>query len=106
MIVTKFVDHYVSTCIRLIVNMFIRVAPLLSTCSVRFSISWINRVCFLSLVLSQMLKRLSYPLTWMEGLTGEKEQDDSSKSSSDKVASLPNSADSHHSSVFSKVFSR
>ncbi|KOC59759.1 Oxidation resistance protein 1 [Habropoda laboriosa] len=50
-----------------------------------------------------MLKRLSYPLSWMEGLTGEKEDD--SKSSSDKVSSLPNSADSHHSSVFSKVFS-
>jgi hypothetical protein len=51
-----------------------------------------------------MLKRLSYPLSWMEGLTGEKE--DESKSISDKVPSLPNSADSHHSSVFSKVFSR
>lgn len=50
-----------------------------------------------------MLKRLSYPLSWMEGLTGEKEDD---KSGSDKVSSLPNSADSHHSSVFSKVFSR
>ncbi|CAL1684367.1 unnamed protein product [Lasius platythorax] len=53
---------------------------------------------------NKMLKRLSYPLSWMEGLTGEKE-DDSSKSISDKVSSLPNSADSHHSSVFSKVFS-
>lgn len=52
-----------------------------------------------------MLKRLSYPLSWMEGLTGEKD-DDSSKSVSDKMSSLPNSADSHHSSVFSKVFSR
>ncbi|XP_017796078.1 PREDICTED: nuclear receptor coactivator 7 isoform X2 [Habropoda laboriosa] len=52
---------------------------------------------------NKMLKRLSYPLSWMEGLTGEKEDD--SKSSSDKVSSLPNSADSHHSSVFSKVFS-
>lgn len=51
-----------------------------------------------------MLKRLSYPLSWMEGLTGEKE--DENKSVSDKVSSLPNSADSHHSSVFSKVFSR
>ncbi|XP_014478019.1 PREDICTED: nuclear receptor coactivator 7 isoform X2 [Dinoponera quadriceps] len=53
---------------------------------------------------NKMLKRLSYPLSWMEGLTGEKE--DESKSISDKVSSLPNSADSHHSSVFSKVFSR
>ncbi|XP_076392430.1 TLD domain-containing protein mustard isoform X3 [Megachile rotundata] len=52
---------------------------------------------------NKMLKRLSYPLSWMEGLTGEKEED--SKSGSDKVSSLPNSADSHHSSVFSKVFS-
>lgn len=52
----------------------------------------------------QMLKRLSYPLSWVEGFTGDKE--DESKSSSDKVPSLPNSADSHHSSVFSKVFSR
>ncbi|GAB1868952.1 Oxidation resistance protein 1 [Camponotus japonicus] len=53
---------------------------------------------------NKMLKRLSYPLSWMEGLTGEKE-DENSKSISDKVSSLPNSADSHHSSVFSKVFS-
>ncbi|XP_020287572.1 nuclear receptor coactivator 7 isoform X3 [Pseudomyrmex gracilis] len=53
---------------------------------------------------NKMLKRLSYPLSWMEGLTGEKD-DDSSKSVSDKMSSLPNSADSHHSSVFSKVFS-
>ncbi|XP_034176829.1 TLD domain-containing protein mustard isoform X6 [Osmia lignaria lignaria] len=53
---------------------------------------------------NKMLKRLSYPLSWMEGLTGEKEED--SKSGSDKISSLPNSADSHHSSVFSKVFSR
>ncbi|XP_076284047.1 TLD domain-containing protein mustard isoform X5 [Lasioglossum baleicum] len=52
---------------------------------------------------NKMLKRLSYPLSWMEGLTGEKE--DENKSGSDKVASLPNSADAHHSSVFSKVFS-
>ncbi|XP_076666758.1 TLD domain-containing protein mustard isoform X8 [Andrena cerasifolii] len=52
---------------------------------------------------NKMLKRLSYPLSWMEGLTGEKE--DENKSGSDKVSSLPNSADSHHSSVFSKVFS-
>ncbi|XP_011702798.1 PREDICTED: nuclear receptor coactivator 7 isoform X4 [Wasmannia auropunctata] len=53
---------------------------------------------------NKMLKRLSYPLSWMEGLTGEKD-DESSKSLSDKMSSLPNSADSHHSSVFSKVFS-
>ncbi|XP_011066408.1 PREDICTED: oxidation resistance protein 1 [Acromyrmex echinatior] len=54
---------------------------------------------------NKMLKRLSYPLSWMEGLTGEKDEE-SSKSISDKMSSLPNSADSHHSSVFSKVFSR
>ncbi|KAG7202612.1 hypothetical protein KM043_009798 [Ampulex compressa] len=53
---------------------------------------------------NKMLKRLSYPLSWMEGLTGEKE--DENKSASDKISSLPSSADSHHSSVFSKVFSR
>lgn len=64
-----------------------------------------------------MLKRLSYPLYWMEGLTGEKEDESKSdktvsdktmpdKTMFDKVPSLPNSADSHHSSVFSKVFSR
>lgn len=47
-----------------------------------------------------MLKRLSYPLAWVEGLTGEggsgtpKEQD-----------SAPNTSDSTQ-SVFSKVFSR
>ncbi|XP_014599530.1 PREDICTED: nuclear receptor coactivator 7 isoform X5 [Polistes canadensis] len=54
---------------------------------------------------NKMLKRLSYPLSWvgMEGLTGDRE--DESKSVSDRVSSLPNSADSHHSSVFSKVFS-
>lgn len=52
-----------------------------------------------------MLKRLSYPLSWMEGLTGESKDEDS-KPPSDKMSSLPNSADSHHSSVFSKVFSR
>ncbi|XP_043472953.1 oxidation resistance protein 1 isoform X6 [Leptopilina heterotoma] len=52
---------------------------------------------------NKMLKRLSYPLTWMEGLTGDKEED---SRSSEKLSSLPNSADSQHSSVFSKVFSR
>ncbi|XP_033227948.1 oxidation resistance protein 1 isoform X3 [Belonocnema kinseyi] len=51
---------------------------------------------------NKMLKRLSYPLTWMEGLTGDKEED----RTSEKISSLPNSADSQHSSVFSKVFSR
>ncbi|XP_043671034.1 uncharacterized protein LOC122630527 isoform X4 [Vespula pensylvanica] len=54
---------------------------------------------------NKMLKRLSYPLSWvgMEGLTGDREEEN--KSVSDRVSSLPNSADSHHSSVFSKVFS-
>jgi hypothetical protein len=47
-----------------------------------------------------MLKRLSYPLAWMEGFTSEKDE-------KEVLSSVPNSADSqHHSSVFSKVFSR
>lgn len=46
---------------------------------------------------NKMLKRLSYPLAWMETFTGEKEEEKTSQ---------PNSADSHHSSMFSKVFSR
>jgi len=49
-----------------------------------------------------MLKRLSYPLSWMEGFTGDKD--------SEKEPSVPSSAESSHlshsSSVFSKVFSR
>ncbi|XP_066906102.1 oxidation resistance protein 1 isoform X8 [Halyomorpha halys] len=48
---------------------------------------------------NKMLKRLSYPLSWVEGITG----------SDEKEVSLPSSADSHpshSSSVFSKVFSR
>ncbi|XP_044750372.1 nuclear receptor coactivator 7 isoform X3 [Coccinella septempunctata] len=47
---------------------------------------------------NKMLKRLSYPLSWMETLGGEKDDE--------KPSSHPNSADSHHASVFSKVFSR
>lgn len=48
---------------------------------------------------NKMLKRLSYPLSWMETLGGEKDED--------KPPSHPHSAaDVHHSSVFSKVFSR
>ncbi|XP_023310476.1 nuclear receptor coactivator 7 isoform X1 [Anoplophora glabripennis] len=48
---------------------------------------------------NKMLKRLSYPLSWMETLGGEKDDD--------KPPSHPQSAaDVHHSSVFSKVFSR
>ncbi|XP_012262502.2 oxidation resistance protein 1 isoform X8 [Athalia rosae] len=54
---------------------------------------------------NKMLKRLSYPLSWMEGLTGDKEEE-GGKSGSEKVSSVPGSADAHHSSVFSKVFSR
>ncbi|XP_068904185.1 oxidation resistance protein 1 isoform X4 [Tenebrio molitor] len=47
----------------------------------------------------QMLKRLSYPLSWMETLAGDKEEE--------KAPNHPHSAaDVHHSSVFSKVFSR
>ncbi|XP_044596415.1 nuclear receptor coactivator 7 isoform X6 [Cotesia glomerata] len=53
---------------------------------------------------NKMLKRLSYPLSWMEGLTGDS-KDEENKTVPEKVPSLPNSADSHHSSVFSKVFS-
>lgn len=49
-----------------------------------------------------MLKRLSYPLSWMEGFTGDKDNE--------KEGSVPSSAESSHlthsSSVFSKVFSR
>ncbi|KAL5240297.1 hypothetical protein ACI65C_007707 [Semiaphis heraclei] len=51
---------------------------------------------------NKMLKRLSYPLSWMEGFTGDKD--------SEKEPSVPSSAESSHlshsSSVFSKVFSR
>ncbi|CAH1962600.1 unnamed protein product [Acanthoscelides obtectus] len=48
---------------------------------------------------NKMLKRLSYPLSWMETLGGEKDED--------KTPSHPHSAaDVQHSSVFSKVFSR
>lgn len=53
---------------------------------------------------NKMLKRLSYPLSWMEGLTGENAAGSQQGSQSD---SMPNSADSHNStSVFSKVFNR
>ena len=45
-----------------------------------------------------MLKRLSYPLSWMETLAGDKEEE--------KPPNPPHAADVHHSSVFSKVFSR
>ncbi|XP_046604127.1 nuclear receptor coactivator 7 isoform X3 [Neodiprion virginianus] len=53
---------------------------------------------------NKMLKRLSYPLSWMEGLTGEREEE-SGKSATDKVSSLPNSAEAPQSSVFSRVLS-
>lgn len=46
---------------------------------------------------NKMLKRLSYPLTWVEGLTGDVKQD--------STESAPNTGDSNQ-SVFSKVFSR
>ncbi|XP_068628973.1 nuclear receptor coactivator 7 isoform X3 [Battus philenor] len=52
---------------------------------------------------NKMLKRLSYPLSWVEGLTGEGPTGASQGSQSD---SLPTSADSHNTSVFSKVFNR
>lgn len=46
---------------------------------------------------NKMLKRLSYPLTWVEGLTGEGKPNE--------TESAPNTGDSNQ-SVFSKVFSR
>lgn len=50
-----------------------------------------------------MLKRLSYPLSWVEGLTGEGQ----APGSASQADSLPTSADSQQStSVFSKVFNR
>ncbi|XP_017782907.1 PREDICTED: oxidation resistance protein 1 isoform X4 [Nicrophorus vespilloides] len=50
---------------------------------------------------NKMLKRLSYPLSWMETLAGDGSKDEHDKSSH------PHSADAHHSSsMFSKVFSR
>ncbi|XP_017782920.1 PREDICTED: uncharacterized protein LOC108567137 isoform X17 [Nicrophorus vespilloides] len=49
---------------------------------------------------NKMLKRLSYPLSWMETLAGDGSKDEHDKSSH------PHSADAHHSSsMFSKVFS-
>ncbi|XP_061502533.1 oxidation resistance protein 1 isoform X20 [Anopheles gambiae] len=51
---------------------------------------------------NKMLKRLSYPLAWVEGLTGE---GGSSSHKSDSIESAPNTGDSNQ-SVFSKVFSR
>uniref|UniRef100_A0A8D8VQ92 Oxidation resistance protein 1 n=1 Tax=Cacopsylla melanoneura TaxID=428564 RepID=A0A8D8VQ92_9HEMI len=52
---------------------------------------------------NKMLKRLSYPLAWMEGFSSDKEDKESLPSSGD--SSHPPSS-SHSSSVFSKVFSR
>lgn len=46
---------------------------------------------------NKMLKRLSYPLTWVEGLTGDVKPE--------STESAPNTGDSNQ-SVFSKVFSR
>uniref|UniRef100_A0A182M734 LysM domain-containing protein n=1 Tax=Anopheles culicifacies TaxID=139723 RepID=A0A182M734_9DIPT len=50
---------------------------------------------------NKMLKRLSYPLAWVEGLTGE---GGSGSHKSDSIESAPNTGDSNQ-SVFSKVFS-
>ncbi|XP_065091400.1 uncharacterized protein mtd isoform X4 [Ochlerotatus camptorhynchus] len=50
---------------------------------------------------NKMLKRLSYPLAWVEGLTGE---GGSTTHKSDSMESAPNTGDSNQ-SVFSKVFS-
>ncbi|XP_055540867.1 uncharacterized protein LOC129727253 isoform X21 [Wyeomyia smithii] len=51
---------------------------------------------------NKMLKRLSYPLAWVEGLTGEGA---APSHKSDSIESAPNTGDSNQ-SVFSKVFSR
>ncbi|XP_032587984.1 uncharacterized protein LOC6574350 isoform X9 [Drosophila mojavensis] len=56
---------------------------------------------------NKMLKRLSYPLTWVEGLTGEGGPSPAPGGSLNKSAdteSAPNTGDSNQ-SVFSKVFS-
>ncbi|XP_067615978.1 nuclear receptor coactivator 7 isoform X2 [Eurosta solidaginis] len=56
---------------------------------------------------NKMLKRLSYPLTWVEGLTGEAVGPPGSGGGLGKSVdfeSAPNTGDSNH-SVFSKVFS-
>ncbi|XP_073945943.1 TLD domain-containing protein mustard isoform X4 [Choristoneura fumiferana] len=45
---------------------------------------------------NKMLKRLSYPLSWVEGLTGE--------GAPAHAADAPPAPDSHNTSVFSKVF--
>ncbi|XP_058823028.1 uncharacterized protein LOC131684306 isoform X4 [Topomyia yanbarensis] len=50
---------------------------------------------------NKMLKRLSYPLAWVEGLTGEGA---GASHKSDSIESAPNTGDSNQ-SVFSKVFS-
>lgn len=51
-----------------------------------------------------MLKRLSYPLSWVEGLTGEGAP---GGSQADSLPTSAASADSNNStSVFSKVFNR
>ncbi|XP_065368215.1 oxidation resistance protein 1 isoform X2 [Calliphora vicina] len=55
---------------------------------------------------NKMLKRLSYPLTWVEGLTGDGAPNSAgSVSKSQDQESAPNTGDSNQ-SVFSKVFSR
>ncbi|XP_032595879.1 uncharacterized protein LOC6567756 isoform X3 [Drosophila grimshawi] len=57
---------------------------------------------------NKMLKRLSYPLTWVEGLTGEggaPPAPGGSLNKSSDTDSAPNTGDSNQ-SVFSKVFSR
>uniref|UniRef100_A0A1Q3FUJ1 Oxidation resistance protein 1 n=1 Tax=Culex tarsalis TaxID=7177 RepID=A0A1Q3FUJ1_CULTA len=55
---------------------------------------------------NKMLKRLSYPLAWVEGLTGEGGTGGTGAGhKSDSIESAPNTGDSNQ-SVFSKVFSR
>ncbi|XP_013166673.1 PREDICTED: oxidation resistance protein 1 isoform X3 [Papilio xuthus] len=58
---------------------------------------------------NKMLKRLSYPLSWVEGLTGEGPTGAGGAGGAapgSQADSLPTSADSHNTSVFSKVFNR
>ncbi|GLH04470.1 Nuclear receptor coactivator 7 [Gryllus bimaculatus] len=56
---------------------------------------------------NKMLKRLSYPLAWMEGLTGEKDDKDVLTGlPGHQSAEAPAAEGQHHGSVFSKVFSR
>ncbi|KAH9634210.1 hypothetical protein HF086_001412 [Spodoptera exigua] len=93
-------DSVYSSCDEVRGDDVILVPTKLSKCSPISASHRINLYVFIAFS-KQMLKRLSYPLSWVEGLTGE---GGAQGSQSD---SLPTSADSHNStSVFSKVFNR